>query len=151
MSLAVFYPYPHVGLGSPAVLASALVLTVVTVAALRFRKTAPYLAFGWLWYLGTLVPVIGLIQVGEQAMADRYRYVPLIGIFVAIAWGLAELARRSRAARLLVSTGAACSIAGLCAATTLQPAASRKRSSTTNPRCACIRMTPMPTTISPSR
>jgi protein O-mannosyl-transferase len=120
VSLAVFYPYPHMGLGSPAVLASALVLAVVTVVALRFETTAPYVAFGWLWYLGTLVPVIGLVQVGEQSMADRYTYVPLIGIFVAIAWGLAELASRSRAARLLVTTAAACSIAGLFAATTIQ-------------------------------
>jgi tetratricopeptide (TPR) repeat protein len=76
--------------------------------------------FGWLWYLGTLVPVIGIVQVGEQAMADRYTYVPLIGIFVAIAWGVADFASRSKAARLLVATGAACSIAGLFAVTTNQ-------------------------------
>ena len=120
LSLAVFYPYPHVGFGSPAVLASALVLTVITVVAHRFEKTAPYLIFGWLWYVGTLVPVIGLVQVGEQAMADRYTYVPLIGIFVAIAWGLAEFASRSRAARVLVATSAACSIAGLFVVSTIQ-------------------------------
>jgi tetratricopeptide (TPR) repeat protein len=119
-SLAVFYPYPHAGLGSPAVLASGLVLTVITVAALRFEKAAPYIAFGWLWYVGTLIPVIGLVQVGEQAMADRYTYVPLIGIFVAIAWGLEKIASQSRAARAVTATWAACSIAGLFVVSTIQ-------------------------------
>jgi len=61
--------------------------------------------------MGTLVPVIGLVQVGYQSMADRYTYVPLIGIFVAIAWGAGELAERSFTARSVVAAGAACSIA----------------------------------------
>ena len=119
-SLAVFYPYPHAGLASPAVLGSALLLIGITVAAFRFGATFPYVAFGWLWYVGTLVPVIGLVQVGQQSMADRYTYVPLIGIFVAIAWGLAELGSRSRAARSIVAAGAACSIAGLFVLTRVQ-------------------------------
>jgi len=119
-ALAVFYPYPHARLGSPAVLASALVLTIITVAALRFEKSVPYVTFGWLWYVGTLVPVIGLVQVGEQAMADRYTYVPLIGIFVAIAWGVAELVSRARMARSVVATAAACSIVVLLVVTRIQ-------------------------------
>jgi len=119
-SLAVFYPYSHVGLGSRVAIASALILTLITVVAVRFKKEIPYVTFGWLWYVGTLVPVIGLVQVGQQAMADRYTYVPLIGVFVAGAWCLAELAGRSRAARFLVATGAAFSIAGLFVVTRIE-------------------------------
>ena len=59
----------------------------VTGAAWRLRERCPYLLVGWLWYLGTLVPVIGIVQVGGQAMADRYTYIPLIGIFIILAWG----------------------------------------------------------------
>ena len=64
-------------------------LLAITGVVLRFR-TKRYLLTGWLWFLGTLVPVIGLVQVGDQAMADRYAYIPLIGIFVMIAWGSAD-------------------------------------------------------------
>ena len=67
------------------------VLLAVTGVVLKFRSKR-YLLTGWLWFLGTLVPVIGLVQVGDQAMADRYAYIPLIGIFVMIAWGVADLA-----------------------------------------------------------
>jgi tetratricopeptide (TPR) repeat protein len=67
------------------------VLLAVTVVVLRFRSRR-YLLTGWLWFLGTLVPVIGLVQVGDQAMADRYAYIPLIGIFIMLAWGAADLA-----------------------------------------------------------
>ena len=62
--------------------------------ALRARRGSPYVAFGWLWYLITLLPVIGIIQVGGQARADRYLYLPLVGIFLAVVWGAAEFARR---------------------------------------------------------
>src|SRR5207244_368540 len=63
----------------------------LSVLAMRAARRHPYLPVGWLWYVGTLVPVIGLVQVGSQAMADRYTYVPLIGILIFIGWGLAEL------------------------------------------------------------
>jgi tetratricopeptide (TPR) repeat protein len=119
-ALAVFYPYPHVGLHSTSVLLSMLLLGAITAAVLRLEKPAPYLAFGWIWYVVTLVPVIGLVQVGEQAMADRYTYVPLIGIFVALSWGAGALASRSRPARFVVATAAAVSIAGLLVVTTAQ-------------------------------
>jgi len=92
-NLAVFYPHS----GMPPfwlVLGSALILLIITVLVLRSAKRFPYLTTGWLWYLGTLVPVIGLIQVGLQALADRYTYVPLIGIFVIMAWGVPELTRK---------------------------------------------------------
>ena len=74
--------------------ASLLLLAVVTGLALRQWRRAPYLAVGWLWFLGTLVPVIGLIQVGVQAMANRFAYVPVIGLFIMIVWGLTELCLR---------------------------------------------------------
>jgi len=89
--LAPLYPHPGDSLPAWQVAISALVLLAVTVVVLRFRSRS-YLLTGWLWFLGTLVPVIGLVQVGDQAMADRYAYIPLIGIFVMLAWGAADLA-----------------------------------------------------------
>jgi tetratricopeptide (TPR) repeat protein len=104
--LAVFYPYPDrvpVGLW---VLAVAVLLSLTGIA-LATRHTRPYLLVGWLWFLGTLVPVIGLVQVGGQSMADRYTYVPLIGVFVALVWGGADLLARAAAPRLAVGVAAA--------------------------------------------
>jgi len=95
--LAVFYPhpatYPGGNISPTAVAISAAVLIGVTILAIVFRLRLPWLLIGWLWYLGILFPVIGLVQVGRQAMADRYTYVPLIGIFIAIAWTTAWLAK----------------------------------------------------------
>ena len=91
LHLAPLYPHPGNSLPLWQVLISLLVMVAVTGAVLRFRSRR-YLLTGWFWFLGTLVPVIGLVQVGDQAMADRYAYVPLIGIFVMIAWGAADLA-----------------------------------------------------------
>jgi tetratricopeptide (TPR) repeat protein len=91
--LAVFYPYPHgIALWKP--IAAALLLAGITVFAVRSFPRRPYLAIGWAWYLGTLIPVLGLIQVGLQSRADRYTYVPLIGISIMLAWGLADLCAR---------------------------------------------------------
>lgn len=96
--LAAFYPYPGMPAAMPLLL-SFLLLAVMTYAAVRLVKKLPFLAVGWFWYLGTLVPVIGLVQIGEFAMADRYTYVPLTGIFLALAWliqaGLTGLPRRN--------------------------------------------------------
>ncbi len=89
--LAVFYPYPANTLPVWQVTLSALILAGVTALVVVFRRKR-YLVMGWFWFLGTLIPVIGLVQVGEAAMADRYAYVPLIGIFVMIAWGLDDWA-----------------------------------------------------------
>lgn len=91
VDLAVFYPHPVNALPAWKGMVCAMALAGITVWAVRKVRRAPYLAVGWFWYLGTLVPVIGLVQVGEQAMADRYTYIPLIGIFIAVAWGLPEL------------------------------------------------------------
>jgi tetratricopeptide (TPR) repeat protein len=89
--LAVFYPYPA-GIVAWQVLGSAALIGAVTFFAVRYRKRFPYAFVGWLWYIGTMVPVIGIVQVGMQAMADRYTYVPQIGLFIAVAWGAGDLA-----------------------------------------------------------
>jgi tetratricopeptide (TPR) repeat protein len=92
--LAVFYPHPLDGIPLWQSIMSAAALAAITAAALYNAKRSGYLIVGWLWYLGTLVPVIGLVQVGLQSMADRYAYVPLTGIFIAAVWGMAEAAKR---------------------------------------------------------
>jgi len=102
--LAVFYPHPHDTPENWLALA-ALVLIVVSALAWVWRRPRPYLAVGWLWFLGTLVPVIGLVQVGQQAMADRYTYLPLIGVFIAFAWGLADLIGPRCASELVAADG----------------------------------------------
>ncbi len=97
--LAVLYPHPGPFLPIWLVALSAVLLLGVTAFALLSGRKRPYLAVGWLWYVITLVPVIGIIQVGEQAMADRYTYVPLIGIFIMLAWGVPELLRKGEMAK----------------------------------------------------
>lgn len=89
--------YPHPGMPPAWQVAGAfLMLVVITVFALAWAEKQPYVIFGWLWFLGTLVPVIGMVQVGMQAMADRYTYIPLIGLFVMPTWGMADAARKWR-------------------------------------------------------
>jgi tetratricopeptide (TPR) repeat protein len=94
--LAAFYPHPEANWQWAPVLISAAVLLAVTIAALVWARRWPWLLVGWLWFLGTLVPVIGLVQIGLQARADRYVYVPHIGLFIALVWSAAALARRVR-------------------------------------------------------
>ena len=89
--LAPLYPHPGDSLAAWQVAVSAIVLITVTILVLKFRARR-YLLVGWLWFLGTLVPVIGIVQVGDAAMADRYAYIPLIGIFVMISFGVADWA-----------------------------------------------------------
>jgi len=93
--LAVFYPHPENSLAMWKVVAAAVVLLTITVLVWRFRKKR-YLLTGWLWYLGAMIPVIGIVQVGRQAMADRYAYIPFIGLFVMAEWLAAELLARIR-------------------------------------------------------
>jgi protein O-mannosyl-transferase len=88
--LAPLYPHPGDTLAASRVVIAALILIAITAVVWRFRERR-YLLSGWLWFLGTLVPVIGLVQVGDAAMADRYAYIPLIGVFVMISFGLADL------------------------------------------------------------
>jgi tetratricopeptide (TPR) repeat protein len=97
-------------------------LAAATFFAVRLIRQAPYLAVGWLWYLGTLLPVIGLVQVGSQSMADRYTYVPLVGIFIAVAWGLAALVPNTRVARIGTASAAAVVLCACVIATRAQAA-----------------------------
>jgi len=94
--LAIFYPFEPSSVTIPRVAAAALLLAVITGIVVIQRRKRPYLVFGWFWYLITLLPVIGFIRVGSQAMADRYTYIPLIGLFVIVVWGVAEIAGRWR-------------------------------------------------------
>lgn len=93
--LAVFYPYPDV-LSFPEILLALAVLITISAGVFVAAKTCPYLPVGWFWFLGTLVPVIGVVQVGSQAIADRYTYIPLIGIFIMLVWGGTDLFERLR-------------------------------------------------------
>lgn len=103
--LSVIYPHPNLAGGTPweawQVAGAAGLLLAITACVMRLSRRR-YLAVGWLWFLGTLVPMIGLVQVGEQAMADRYTYVPSIGLFIALVWGGADwvASQRPRAAWL---------------------------------------------------
>ncbi|GFO70466.1 O-GlcNAc transferase [Geomonas limicola] len=96
--LAVFYPFAD-QLPWWQVLGALCFIILTSYLVLRFGRRHPYLPVGWFWYLITLVPVIGLVQVGGQAMADRYSYLPLVGIFLAVSWGLAELTGQYEPAR----------------------------------------------------
>jgi tetratricopeptide (TPR) repeat protein len=89
VDLAVFYPLPKYYAPVQWILAAVL-LAAISAISWRLRKSKPYLITGWLWFLGTLVPVIGLVQVGDQALADRYTYFPLIGIFMAVTFAIAH-------------------------------------------------------------
>lgn len=99
--LSIIYPF-RVGVPAIAVAASLVLLIALTALVVRCARRFPYLPMGWFWFLGTLVPVIGFVQVGTQSMADRYTYIPLIGIFIASAWLAFE--RLGRRAFLFVST-----------------------------------------------
>jgi tetratricopeptide (TPR) repeat protein len=104
--LAVFYPHPQGSVPLWETGLSLVLLLVVSAVVLIWCKRYPYLVTGWFWYLGMLVPVIGLVQVGWQAHADRYTYLPQIGIYLLIAWGAADLTSTWRARRLLVGGAA---------------------------------------------
>ncbi len=90
VNLALIYPHPELSISIPAAALSVFAIMALTTLAVIFRRRRP-LFVGWFWFLGTLVPMIGLVQVGFQAMADRYAYIPLLGIFVIICWGAADL------------------------------------------------------------
>ena len=89
--LSILYPHPGNTLALWKGILCGIALVGITIISIRLIRKAPYFAVGWFWYLGTLVPVIGIVQVGGQAMADRYTYIPLIGIFIIVAWGVPEL------------------------------------------------------------
>jgi protein O-mannosyl-transferase len=93
VNLAVFYPHPGSNLPAWKVVLSIMMLAVITALAWFRRRRSPYLLVGWLWFLGMLVPVIGVVQVGMQAMADRYTYLPQIGLSIVLAWGAIDVVR----------------------------------------------------------
>ncbi len=103
--LSVFYPHPGHTLTPGQVVASAILLSTISIAVVAALRRRPYWAVGWFWFVGGLVPVIGLIQVGQAGMADRYTYLPLIGLAASVAWGAGEIAARGR--------GCARAVAGL--------------------------------------
>lgn len=116
--LAVPYPLPGHWPAWLVAIAAGLLL-VASAVAFQQRDRRPYLFVGWFWYIGTLVPVIGVVQVGMQSMADRYTYVPLIGIFIALVWAAAELSAQRRIPRVMTSAVAAAALAA-CAFLTLR-------------------------------
>ncbi len=107
VKLAVFYPHPENRLPLSDVILALAILIAATAAAFVLRKKGPYLVTGWLWYLGMLVPVIGLVQVGWQGHADRYTYLPQIGLYVLLTWTVADLTARWRRQREILSASAA--------------------------------------------
>ena len=113
--------YPRV-LNWPAwqIAGAAILLVAVSVFVVQLASRRPYLAFGWLWFLGTLLPVIGLVQVGTQAMADRYTYIPLIGLFVLVTWGVADIWMEQRLPVIVLSLAAGAALASCLAATRTQ-------------------------------
>ena len=110
--LAVFYPCPE-DIPLWQVGGAGLLLIMITAIAVRLRRRYPYAIVGWLWYLGTLVPVVGLVQVGYQSIADRYTYLPMIGLFIVIAWIVPDLLAGWRLHRIALPVLATCVIATL--------------------------------------
>jgi len=118
-NLAVLYPYPNSIAWWQWTLAI-LLLVAASIATVRLLKSRPFLAVGWFWYLGMLVPVIGLVQVGTQALADRYTYVPLVGIFIMLSWGGYDLLGRSRSGALSLRATAVLLVMASMTATAIQ-------------------------------
>jgi protein O-mannosyl-transferase len=118
--LAVLYPLSRHGVLTWQALFASLDLVVLTFLVFRQARRHPYLLVGWLWYLGTLVPVIGLVQVGVQAMADRYTYLPFIGLFIMVAYGMADLGARWHVPKFLLPVGAGVVLSALMICTWVQ-------------------------------
>jgi tetratricopeptide (TPR) repeat protein len=118
--LAVLYPHPHQNWSAAQALAGAGCLLAVTALALGQARRRPWLLVGWSWFVGMLVPVIGLAQGGPQAWADRFSYWPHVGLFVAVVWGLGELAERVRVPSPIRATAGALVLGTLAALTWAQ-------------------------------
>lgn len=118
--LAIVYPHPGLHLSAVNALLSAGLLAAVTFWAADNMRRFPYFMVGWLWYLVSLLPVLGLVQVGGQAMADRYTYIPLIGLFVIVGWCLGDLGRTWADRRVIIWTAAAAALLSLAVVTRLQ-------------------------------
>jgi tetratricopeptide (TPR) repeat protein len=118
--LAVFYPHPFDNLPPRLITNSAILLIVVSVIVFWPALRRKYMTVGWLWFLGILIPVIGLVQVGAQAMADRYTYLPLIGLFIMIAWGLHDLSANRKFLKMIFCALALVVLTALAICTRLQ-------------------------------
>jgi protein O-mannosyl-transferase len=112
-NLAPLYPHPGRTISIAAAAFSAVGIVAVTVLVVIFRKRR-YLFVGWFWFLGTMVPMIGMVQVGVQSMADRYAYIPLLGIFVIVCWGAADLLRFWRVPTMVTAVMSAVVLSALC-------------------------------------
>jgi hypothetical protein len=117
--LAIVYPYVY-RWSTPAIVASVLMLALFCALAWLLRRRAPWLTVGWLWFLGTLVPVIGLVQVGAQSMADRYSYIPSIGLFIVLVWGTAEICLARPNGKLILSLIGGSALIGCLLASSVQ-------------------------------
>ena len=106
--LAIYYPHPGPSLSIWSAVGAAIFLAAITAAALRLRRRAPYVLTGWLWFGIVLGPVIGLVQIGGQAMADRYAYPSVIGLFIAIVWGVCDWVKLGRRAALVTGEPGDC-------------------------------------------
>jgi protein O-mannosyl-transferase len=113
VKLAVFYPHPENRIATWEIVLALGALAAITALAFALRKTRPYFITGWLWYIGMLVPVIGIVQVGWQGRADRYTYLPQIGLYMLIAWAVADFTREWRHQRDALTASAAIIIAAL--------------------------------------
>jgi hypothetical protein len=99
-------PYPLTRVPFTAAIVPLIVLVAITIAVLAARRIAPFFAIGWFWFLGTLIPVIGIVAIGNESMADRYTYFPYVGLFIAITFGAVELARRMRVPETVMAVAA---------------------------------------------
>ena len=116
VDLSAHYAYPEAWPMAHVVLSS-IVLIVITAVAVRLARSRPYLIVGWFWFLGTMVPVSGLVSVGNQWMADRYTYLPLIGLYIALVWGATDVCMAMKINRRTIITAAMiviCSLSILC-------------------------------------
>jgi tetratricopeptide (TPR) repeat protein len=107
VKLAVFYPHPENQLPTWEIIFAAVFVAAITITAIILRKKRPYVMTGWLWYLGMLAPVIGIVQVGWQARADRYTYLPHIGLYIALTWTVAESAGNRRTRKVVAALAVA--------------------------------------------
>jgi hypothetical protein len=135
--LAVYYPYPENGLPLWKIIAAFVLLLVISAGALAARRKQPWFLFGWLWYLGMLVPVIGVLQVGSQAQADRYTYLPQIGLYIALAWAAKDLTVSWRYRRQVLGVAATIVLAALMVGASLQTSYWRNSESLWTHTLAC--------------
>jgi tetratricopeptide (TPR) repeat protein len=118
--LAVFYPFTAESPSPWQILAAGALLSGITVAAVALARSRPYVLVGWLWFVGTLIPVIGFVQVGGQALADRYTYLPLVGVFIAMTWSATAIAQGMKLGTPAIASAAAAVLAALCFLTSVQ-------------------------------